>query len=271
MSAAKILSVYLPMFLLGVAIVGGVVVGIVAGTKSWTTYRNLLDESDLTTSTVSTTTGTTTPTPTTTPAPPPSVVPVCSPVTRAAVLYNHTLVLPQNTTFSWNIDGASVVQSYLNDVLIQTDAILSAVLDGDRFLVSEINSRRLSRLDLDGTGLQDIFAWQFDNVYGLILSDGHLYTLTDTNELLRLVIGETYAIISSRITVSEPSTYLTIDPNTQQPYVLMQNGTVGTLSLGTGVVHSVCTPPETYRNIGFNNAGELVGTVENAVDTISLS
>lgn len=270
MAASPRYNVILPLLLIGAAVIIGVTIAAVSATQSWTTYRNLLDESELTTTTASTsTTVSTTEAPTTTP-PPPSVVPVCSPVVRSAVLYNHTLVLPQNATFSWNIDGSSVVQSYLNGVLIQTDAIISAVQDGERYLVSEINSRRLSRLGLDGTNLQDIFAWQFDNVYGLILSGGHLYTLTDTNELLKLIVGETYAIISSRISVSQPSTYLTIDPNSQQPYVLMQNGTIGTLSLSNGVVHSVCTPPEDYRNIGFNGIGELVGTVENAVDSITI-
>lgn len=264
-------QVILPLVLMATVIIVCVTVGTVAGTRNRPSgLRVTLSPSPTTTAFTGPTT-TTTHAPTT--APTLTVVPACTFVSRTTTLYNHSLVLPTAATFQWNIDAMTqVVQSFLNGTLIETDAIVSAVQDGERFLVSEINSRRLSTLALDGSNLQDIFAWQFDNVYGFIYYHGALYTLTDNNELLRLIVGQTYAVISARTLLPAPARYLTINPNTQQPYVLLANGTIATIHLQDASVQSVCTPISgtDYRNIGYNAMGNLVGTLENAIDVLQL-
>lgn len=265
-------QVILPLVMMATVIIVGVTVGVVAGTKNRpSALRGTLQVTD-SVATTTTITDTTTEAPTL--PPPPAILTTCNMVSRTATPYNNSLLLPSGATFQWDVDGMTqVVQSFLNAEQIETDAIVSAVQDGDRFLVSEINSRRLSSLALDGTNLQDIFAWQFDNVYGLVRYQGFLYALTDTNELLRLIVGQTYAIIASRTTLPVPVKYLTIDPNAQQPYVLLTNGTVATISLeDTPIIRSVCTPASgtDYRNIGYNDQGQLVGTLENNVDVLQL-
>lgn len=271
MSSSSPYQVILPLVMMATVIIVGVTVGVVAGTRNRpSALRGSLGPTQ--TTTTATQGATTTETPTS--PPPPVVIPACTMVSRTTTPYNNSLLLPSGATFQWNVDSMTlVVQSFLNTNLIETDAIVSATQDGDRFLVSEINSRRLSSLALDGTNLQDIFAWQFDNVYGLVLHGGFLYALTDTNELLRLIVGQTYAVISARTMLPVPAKYLAIEPNTQQPYVLLTNGTIATISLeDPTAVQSVCTPPSgaDYRNIGYNDGGQLVGTLENAIDVVQL-
>ena len=164
-----------------------------------------------------------------------------------------------------------VTQSFLNGTQIMTDPITSAVLHGERYLVASPNDMRLYTLGLDGETLTQISAWQFANVFGFIIKDSYLYVLTDTNELLKLLIGPSYAIILERQSVSHPAKYLTINPATQVPHVLLVNGTIATLNVVNAQVQSVCTPTETgYENIGFDVMNRLVGTIPFFIDSFPM-
>lgn len=259
----------MPILIVAVVIAVTVTVSVVAGTTGRKTLRTIDELAPAPTTTAVTTTTTTT-IPTTTPAPP-STIRSCANVNRMISSFNNSVILPQNATFLWNLLPGMLTQTFLNGDLIVVDPVVSAVRFGDRFLVSELNSERLTALMLDGTVIQDIFAWSFTNVYGMIASAGKLYVLTDTDELLRMDVGETFAFIELRVAMPFPSRYITIDPNTLQPFVLLQNGTIATLNLSNASVASVCTPSETgYHNIGFDSMGNLVGTMPFVVDTITL-
>lgn len=161
-----------------------------------------------------------------------------------------------------------MVQQYLDTTLIATEAITSACLDGTaRFLTASPNNQVLYTLSVDGISWQPLSAWTFENVYGFAKRGGNLYVLTDTNELLKLLLGPNYAIIVMRTTVPYPAKYLTVHTGTEQGYVLLTNGTIATIDFDTAAVQSVCTPAESYVNIGFNSELKLVGTLPYFVDT----
>lgn len=262
-------QIILPLVLLATLIIAGVTVAVTSSRDPGPGLRNTIQELPQTTAAPVTTSENWH---AQTPAPVLSTIPSCNTPIRTMTSFNNSLVLPPSTVFQWNVDGSQMVQSFLNGNLIMTDAILSAVQDGQRFLVSEINSRRLSTLALDGSGLTDIFAWQFENVKGLIVHQGAVYALTDTNELLRLIVGQSYAVISHRQLISAPAKYLSIHPNTQQPFLLLNNGTLAAIHLASATVQSVCHLAQgtQYRNIGFNGAGQLVGSLANALETVNL-
>lgn len=261
-------QVILPIFFVSVTVAITITVWVVVAANRPADLTSVLVEQSTTTSLPTTNEATTTPPAT---SPPLTAVPSCSGAVRSAVNYNHTLTLSDGSVFSYNILIGDVTQSFLNDTQIMTDPIVAAVRDGERYLVSQLNSNRLSSVSLTGSSLQDLFIWQFDNVHGLITSNGYVYVLTDTNELLRMFVGSTYALISQRLEVSHPVKYLTKHPDTGIPYVLFQNGTIGTLQLNTGTVQAVCNPAESgYRNLAFNAANQLLGSVELAVDLITV-
>ena len=217
-----------------------------------------------------TTTGpTTSTTPSTAPATTaPAVIPMCGPSTRTPSLTNYTLVLPQNRTFGHNILMGNMVQQFLDGAIITTEAITSACQDGTtRFLTASPNNQVLYSLSLTGTMWQPLSAWTFQNVFGFAKRGGDLFVLTDTNELVKLLLGTNYAIIVDRKPLPVPGKYLTIDIVTEQGYVLLGNNTIATINLDTAQVQSVCTPAETYTNIGFNYNQKLVGTLPFFVDT----
>ena len=260
--------VLLPILLVSAVIIVGVTVGVVAGTTGRSEIRT---EEELGPAPPTVTT-TTTLEPTTTPAPPPSTIPSCAGATRVMQTRNNSVVLPQNATFSWDVLSGTMTQSFLNGNLIATDPIVSAVRYGDRYLVTQLDSSRLTSLMLDGTVIQDIFVFIFPNVYGMVMDAGRLYVLSSDNNLLRLQIGATFAVIEGSTPMPVLSRYITVDPNTSQPYVLLQNGTIATLNLSDASVQSVCTPDELdYDNIGFDPEGNLVGALPFNIDTITLA
>ena len=163
-----------------------------------------------------------------------------------------------------------VVQQYLDTTLIATEAITSACFEGtSRLLTASPDNQALYTLSPDGLVWQPLSAWTFQNVHGFAKRGGNLFVLTDTNELLKLLVGPNYVIIVMRTAIPYPAKYLTVNTSTEQGYVLLTNGTIATIDFDTAAVHSVCTPSETYVNIGFNSELKLVGTLPYFVDTFA--
>lgn len=260
-------NVLVPIILIVTVIVVAITTGVVAsnqGPRAQATPPPTTTGSGATTAPVTSTQRAPTQIPAT---PPPSVIPACAAPNRVPSVYNHSLVLPQNATFSWNTLPMEMTQSFLNGVQISTDPVTSAVQQGERFLVAFPNDKILYKLNLDGMMLQPISAWQFENVFGFLIDNNYLYVLTDTNELLQLLIGETYAIIVKRMAVSEPAKFITVNPASGAHYALLNNGTIASLDLATAQVQSVCNPADLgYENIGFNHDNRLVGTVPFFID-----
>lgn len=198
----------------------------------------------------------------------PAVIPMCGSSTRMSSPTNYTIVLPQNRTFGFNVLMGNMVQQFLDGAIIPTEAITSACQDGTtRFLTASPDNQVLYSLSLTGTMWQPLSAWTFQNVFGFAKRGGDLFVLTDSNELVKLLLGSNYAIIVDRKPLPVPGKYLTIDVVTAQGYVLLTNNTIATIDLDTAEVQSVCTPTETYTNIGFNYNQKLVGTLPFFVDT----